>query len=97
MIFLNGVQVGDIVSNPVAGACPYDKATLDSYWLEAAGRWHPDGTPRTDALLDDIITTPDWAIAAGANPRFQQLRTPRLLRWHQHRRRLGGGQRDPLL
>ncbi len=60
---LNGVAVGDLVSNPVAGACPYDKATLDPQWLEAAGQWHPDGSPRGNALLDDIVTTPDWALA----------------------------------
>ncbi len=54
---LNGVAIGDIVTNPVAGACPYDKATLDPQWLEAAGQWHPDGSPRGNALLDDIVTS----------------------------------------
>ncbi len=63
---LNSVSVGDIVSNPVAGACPYDKATLDPQWLEAAGQWHPDGTPRTNALLDDVVTTPDWALSGAS-------------------------------
>ncbi len=68
--FLNDVAIDDIVSNPVDGSCPYDRATLDPQWLDAAGKWKPNGDDRLTALLDDVVTTPDWAIAAGANLRF---------------------------
>ena len=67
---LNGVSIGDIVTNPVDGACPFDRAAIDTPWLDAAGKWYPNGDPRYTALLDDVVTTPDWAIASGADARF---------------------------
>lgn len=55
--FMN-VPVGDIIDNPVAFACPYDKAISGPQFSTA--RTMPDASPRGNRLIDDVHTVPSW-------------------------------------
>ena len=61
---MTGVTIGNMVDAPVSGACPDDKATLDWPVLSPSAQILPDGSPRTQNLLEDVTTIPNWYTGA---------------------------------
>ncbi|MCC6803013.1 MAG: hypothetical protein IT319_09020, partial [Anaerolineae bacterium] len=75
--YYSGVDIGEITNHPVNGACPFDRAVLGTPWLSTRSKLLPDGVTergQSDALLDQVITVPDWYYGApynGLNARFR--------------------------
>lgn len=67
--YYSGVDIGEITNHPVNGGCPFDRAVLDTYYLSSASKIMPDLSPRPDtlALLDQIVTVPQWYISGGGS------------------------------
>ncbi len=64
--------VGSLVDNPVAAACPYDTAVLPWEFVPTAkylrdGSQRKSGSGNGSAILDDVLSVPDWYMTSGTS------------------------------
>ncbi|MEO8392913.1 MAG: hypothetical protein ABI700_07960 [Chloroflexota bacterium] len=65
-------SVGSLVDNPVAAACPYDTAVLPWEFVPSAkylpsGNQRKSGSGNGSAILDDVLSVPDWYMTSGTS------------------------------